>query len=89
MPDDASAEVVRGLGLHRAVRGTYQGDGEVTVTIYEFGSQASAFELLQKWRADGSSMYFHRDRYFVVVESSALDRAALDAFTKRLEGSVF
>jgi len=70
------------------VRGTYQGGGEVTVTVYEMGSQASAFELLQKWRADGSSMYFHRDRYFVVVESTALDNTALRAFTKRLERDI-
>jgi len=88
VPEGGVPELVRGLGLRRAVRGTYQGGGDVTVTVYEMGSQTSAFELLQKWRADGSSMYFHRDCYFVVVESTALDYAALRAFAERLERNI-
>ena len=85
VPPENAPGMVRQLGLRRAVRASYQGAGELQVTLYEMVTPASAFELVQKWRTEESAVHFHHERYFVLVESGQLDTPALLSFVRLLE----
>ena len=61
-------EVAKQLGLKAAMRGRYEGDnGELTVRIFRMAAQASAFELIQKWRAEPGTLHFQSEDLFVVL----------------------
>jgi hypothetical protein len=61
--DDAPA-LVRGLGLKQWMSATYRANGEIQISVYEMNVEASAFELMQKWRnSDGPA--FNRGPYFI------------------------
>lgn len=81
----SAPEIVRQLGLRRALRADYQGPGELTLTLYEMNAPAAAFELNQKWRPMETSAHFHHDRYFFVVESTSVGKPAILSFIRLLE----
>ena len=60
-------ELVKQLGVKRALAATYAGSETVTVRVYEMNVPTSAFELIQNWRQqDGLAVY--SGPYFVVAE---------------------
>jgi hypothetical protein len=88
VPAGAAPEEIRKMGLRRAAAAVYEGPARIDVTIYEMGSPASAFELIQKWRSAEGRMAFYRDRYFGVVSAPQAGRGTLAAFTQSLERSL-
>ena len=66
---DQAPDIVRQLGLKRAISATYQGPATVTVRVYEMKASTSAFELIQKWRQqDGPAVY--SGPFFIVADST-------------------
>jgi hypothetical protein len=69
--DDAPA-LIRGLGLKHWMSATYRANGEIQLSVYEMNVEASAFELMQKWRnSDGAA--FYKGPYFVVARPGNLE----------------
>ena len=64
---------------------SYEGPGKVQVRVYELESPAVALELVQRWRPSADTVFFHRDRYFVVLKWEDADRKALEALVAELE----
>jgi hypothetical protein len=85
LPAEAAPELVRELGLRRAIRAVYRSRAELQVHVYEMTTTAAAFELLQKWRPAENTVYFHYLEYFVVTESDEVDREGLLEFSGFLE----
>lgn len=76
-------ELVRGLGLKQALEAVYRANGTITVRLYEMHAEASAFELMQKWRQT-ESLAFHKGAYLVSASSGDVDPQTLREFTQAL-----
>jgi hypothetical protein len=87
LPAEEAPPLIRGLGLKRAAKGIYTGNGQITVSLYEMNVEASAFELIQKWpQQDGLAMY--KGSYFIVTSAQGADRATLSAFLQAFRESL-
>src|SRR5262245_54183624 len=79
LPAQESPAVVRALGLRHAIRAVYEGNGSITIRLFEMTAEASAFELIQKWRQqDGLALY--KGPYFFVAEPKGPDQATVSSF---------
>jgi hypothetical protein len=78
-------ELVRQMGLRQALRARYQGQGEITARVFTMNVQASAFELVQKWRAAPGTIFFQSDDHFVLMEQPGADPASLSQVAKALD----
>lgn len=87
-PVDAenAPDLVRRLGLKRAITATYTGPASVHVRVYEMSVPASAFELIQKWpQQDGRAVY--TGPYFIVADPSSGPAASglLESLRKQIK----
>ena len=64
---------------------TYEGPGKIQARVYALDSPAVALDLVQRWRPSADTVFFYRDRYFVVLKWQDADRKALEAFAAELE----
>jgi hypothetical protein len=79
LPSEEAPALIRSLGLRQAIRAVYEGNGAITVRLFEMNVEASAFELIQKWRQqDGLALY--KGPYFFVAQSKGMDQATLASF---------
>jgi hypothetical protein len=84
LPSEEAPAVIRALGLRQAIKAVYEGNGTITVRLFEMNVEASAFELIQKWRQqDGLALY--KGQYFFVAESKETDQATLASFLHALQ----
>ena len=81
---DAPDPVPR-TAVNRLQIATYEGPGKLEARIYELDSPGVALDLVQRWRPSADTIFFYRDRYFVVVKWQDADRKALEAFVRDLE----
>ena len=78
-------ETVRKLGVREALGAEYEGEGKITVELYEMSSSAGALEVEQTWRPSADTVAFHRNSYFAVIHWENADRSAVSAFVKLME----
>jgi hypothetical protein len=79
LPAEEAPAVVRALGLKQAIHATYEGSGTIHLRVFEMNVEASAFELIQKWRQqDGLALY--KGRYFFVAEGEGPDQSTVASF---------
>jgi hypothetical protein len=71
--------------INRLQIATYEGPGKLEARAYELDSPAVALDLSQRWRPSADTVFFYRDRYFVVVKWQEADRKALEAFVHELQ----
>jgi hypothetical protein len=71
--------------VNRLQIATYEGPGKLEARAYELDSAVVALDLSQRWRPSADTVFFYRDRYFVVVKWQEADRKALEAFVRELE----
>jgi hypothetical protein len=69
----------------RAFEADYQGAGKLTVDLYEAKVSGTAFEMTQHWRSAPDTVFFDKDRYFVVMKWQQADRPALTAFARAMQ----
>ena len=76
--------MIRALGLRRAIRAVYEGNGSITVRLFEMNVEASAFEMIQKWRQqDGLAMY--KGPYFFIATGQGTDQTTLSSFLQAFQ----
>jgi hypothetical protein len=63
----------------------YEGPGKLEARVYALESSAIALDLVQRWRPSADTIFFYRDRYFVVVKWEQADRQALQTFVRALQ----
>ena len=63
----------------------YEGPGKLEARVYELDSAAIALDQVQRWRPSADTVFFYRDKYFVVIKWQDADRKALTAFVTELE----
>jgi hypothetical protein len=89
MPPEEHSEELKQRGIKRARRAYYEANGvKLAASVYEYGSQAVAFELVQKWRPEPRKMAFHQGTYFVVLSGGGDDNKVRNDFAARLEASL-
>lgn len=86
-PSVAPPEAAR-LKPEEWVRAAYvNGQRSVGVAAFAFSTDASAFELQQRWNRGGGDVTYQRKSVFVVCSSQTETAAALIEFVKNLEKS--
>jgi hypothetical protein len=84
LPTEESPAMIRSLGLRQAIKAVYEGNGSISIRLYEMNVEASAFELIQKWRQqDGLAMY--KGPYFFVAEAKGIDQGTLSSFLQAFQ----
>jgi hypothetical protein len=84
LPAEEAPAVVRSLGMKQGINAIYEGNGSISVRLFEMTAEASAFELIQKWRQhDGLAMY--KGRYFFVAVPVGPDQATVSAFLQAFQ----
>ena len=84
LPSEEAPAMIRSLGLRQAIRAVYEGNGSITVRMFEMNVEASAFELIQKWRQrDGLALY--KGPYFFVAQGEGVDQATLSSFLQAFQ----
>ncbi len=71
--------------VNRLQTAAYEGPGKLEARAYELDSPAVALDLVQRWRPSADTVFFYRDRFFVVVKWDQAERKALEAFVRELE----
>ncbi len=90
MPPEEHTQELKQRGIKQARRGNYEANGvRLTASVYEYGSQAVAFEMVQKWRPEPGKMAFHQGSYFVILSGGAPeDNKVRNDFAAVLEASL-
>jgi hypothetical protein len=90
MPPEEHSQELKQRGIKQARRGNYEANGvRLTASVYEYGSQAVAFEMVQKWRPEPGKMAFHQGPYFVILSGGAPeDNKVRNEFAAALEASL-
>jgi hypothetical protein len=84
LPAEESPAIIRSLGLRQAIRAEYEGNGNISVRLFEMNVEASAFELIQKWhQQDGLAMY--KGPYFFVAKGKGPDQATISSFLQAFQ----
>ena len=84
-PVSSAPDNVRRLGLKRAERAIYEGEGTITVDVYELTTSAGGLELVQTWRPAADTVFFYKETYFAVVKWERAGKPAVTAFVRDLE----
>ena len=81
---DAPEPVPRNT-IDHLLTASYEGPGKLDARVYQLESAAMALDVAQRWRPSSDTVFFYRDRFFVVVKWQEADRNALKAFVAELE----
>lgn len=84
-PVSSTPDPVPRTAVNRLQTATYEGPGKLEARAYELDSPAVALDLVQRWRPSADTVFFYRDRFFVVVKWDQAERKALEAFVRELE----
>jgi hypothetical protein len=87
-PLAAVPELVRSLGLATAWEARYRGTSPCRVAIFEMRAEASAFELVQKWRREEGVVPIQAGRYFLAVECPELPTATVVPLARDLASAI-
>ena len=88
-PMAQAPDSLRTLAITKAWRANYSGAaGALIVTVYEAPADAVAFEAAQKWRSNEGQMAFHKQSYFVTLESPTIGNAPLGILLQEMESAV-
>jgi hypothetical protein len=87
MAEPQAPQVVRELGLKRALEANYEGNGRIRLLLFEMNSQTGAFELIQKWRQD-QGLAAYKGTYFMVANGVGPDRTTVASFLQALQAEI-
>lgn len=86
IPPEEHTQELKQRGIKQARRGNYEANGvRLTASVYEYGSQSVAFELVQKSRPEPGKMVTHQGPYFILLEGRPEDNKPMNAFAAALE----
>jgi hypothetical protein len=64
---------------------SYEGPGKLDARVYQLTSSAVALDVVQRWRPAPDTVFFYKDRFFVLIQWQTADRKALQEFVTTLE----
>jgi len=73
---DTADASLQNAGLKRWLRGRYDGPGYPDISLYQMGSQAGAFEMVQKWRSEKGVIVNSLDDLFIVYRTGLAPQEA-------------
>jgi len=85
LPVSEAPDPVPRISVARLAVATYEGPGKIQARVYALSSPAVGVDLARRWRPSADTVFFYRDRYFVVVKWQEAERGALEAFVRELE----
>jgi hypothetical protein len=85
MPAEQAPVELRTAGVTAWRRGRYEGPGWMDVFLYRMGTQASAFEMQQKWRTQPGILVGHADNLFIVYRPERSTPAEVAKFPAAFE----
>ncbi|HEY1240508.1 MAG TPA: hypothetical protein VGF16_08115 [Bryobacteraceae bacterium] len=83
-PGEAPDPISRSV-INRLEAASYEGPGKLEARVYELESPGVALEMVQRWRPSADTVFFYRQKYFVVIKWQDADRKALTAFVNEVE----
>jgi hypothetical protein len=75
-------------GANGAWTGDYSGNPPMRLTICEMQSQTSAFDAVQRWRAEAGKLAFYKGPYFAVIEAKGADHPTLNRFAAAIRSGL-
>ena len=81
----APPDAVPPTAIERIRTASYEGPGKLAARVYQLTSPAVALDVAQRWRPVPGTVFFYKDRFFVVVQWQTADRKALQEFVGALE----
>lgn len=87
-PSPETYALVQRLTPKRSQMAGYEsatGAGLVRIAGFELANNSTAFEQVQKWRAEPGRVVFHHGPWFVVVEADSMDAAGLSKVANAVE----
>ncbi len=89
IPAEEHSEELKRMGIKRARRAFYDKNSErVTVSVYQYGAGAAAFEMVQKWRPQPGSIVTSKGTYFIILASKTAPATTLNAVASLVEGNL-
>jgi hypothetical protein len=85
IPADQPPDTLPGARAAAIRAANYEGPGKLEVRVYAMSSAAVALDAVQRWKNRPDTVFFNSGPYFVVIEWTAADRRALQAFVGELE----
>lgn len=77
---------VAGMDWKASVSATYRGPQNINVLLTQFNTDASAFELMQRWR-QSEGIAFHKGPYFVICRARGNDFTQVSQFARAFQGA--
>lgn len=84
LAQEDSPAILQTLGVRRGLRARYQGNGAITVRLFEMPTQTNAFEAIQKWNQK-EGLAFYKSEFFVIANGEGPDQATVSSFLAELE----
>lgn len=82
----ARLERIEKPGARRALDARYEEGGRrLDVQVLELASSALALDMAQRWKPVADTVFFYKDRYFVIVRWAGVSQQDLNAFITALE----
>jgi hypothetical protein len=72
-------------GAPECWKGAYTGQGDAEVWICGYKASGSAFDAIQRVRAEAQAVKFQEGRYFVLVKWNNVPKASLTALVRAIE----
>ncbi len=79
-PDAIAARTIEAI---RAA--AYEGPGKLDARLYVLPTPGAALDAAQRWTSRADTVFFFKDRFFVVIQWRDSDRRALQAFLGSLQ----
>ncbi len=73
------------VSIRRLEIASYEGPGKLETRVYVVSSAAIGLDMVQRWHPSADTVYFYRDRFFVVIKWEQADRQALHEFVRELQ----
>src|ERR1035437_5054140 len=85
LPPSSAPGPVPPAGVERIRAASYEGPGKLDARLYQLTSSAVALDVVQRWKPAPDTVFFYKDRFFVLVQWQTADRKALHEFVATLE----
>jgi len=85
LPPSSATAPVPPAAIERVRAASYEGPGKLDARLYQLTSSAVALDVVQRWRPAPDTVFFYKDRFFVLIQWQTADRKALQEFVATLE----
>jgi hypothetical protein len=85
LPASRPPDAVPAAVIDRIRAASYEGPGKLEARLYALSTPAAALNLAQRWAPRADTIFFYRDRFFVVVQWQTANRKALQSFVSEFQ----